>query len=282
MNRKRLLLAALLGLLVLSIAYAFWAMPRQEQAPPRTATPAAAAKAATPRKAGPAPAGRLHLGLLAQTEQPFPGARRDIFRFRSGWAPPVDIPPPSPPPVVEEAPPPPPPPPTAQEILQQKVGRFTFLGFLQKGQAKTVFLSSGGELYLVKAGDSFGRDGDLTARQITDSELVVGTREGTETVRVKLVEKQALKPGLVLPGGGGSTLQQKALPAGLRQGGASFPGRRAVQQQRLLPQPAAPPTEAGAEQDSAQEEQPAPDDGGTQEEPPQEEPSGGEGDGDKE
>jgi hypothetical protein len=136
-------------------------------------------------------------------------------------------------------------------------------------------------LFLVKAGESFGRDGDLMAQQITDSELVVGTREGTETVRVKLIEKQALKPGVALPGGGGSTLLQKALPAGLRQGGVSFPGRRAVQQQRLL-QPAAPPTEAEAEQDGEQEEQPAPDDGGTQEEPPQEEPSGGEGDGDKE
>ena len=280
MNRKRLLLAALLGLLVLSIAYAFWAMPRQEQAPPRTAAPPPATKAVAPGKAGPAPAGRLHLGLLAQTEQPFPGARRDIFRFRSGWAPPVEIAPPSPPPAVEA--PPPPPPPSAQEILQQRVGRFTFLGFLQKGQVKTVFLSSGGELFLVKAGDSFGRDGDLIAQQITGSELVVGTREGTETVRVKLIEKQALKPGLSLPGGGDSALQQKDLPAGLRQGGTSFPGRRAVQQQRLLPRPAAPPTAAEESPESAEDVQ-SPDDGVTEEEPPQEEePSGGEGDGDKE
>ena len=102
------------------------------------------------------------------------------------------------------------------------------------------------------------------------------------TVRVKLIEKQALKPGMALPGEGGSMLRQQALPAGLRQGGTSFPGRRAVPQQRLLPRPVTPPSEAEAKQDSEQEEQPAPDDGGTQEEPPQEEPSGGEGDGDKE
>ncbi|NJC88754.1 MAG: hypothetical protein FIB02_09575, partial [Desulfuromonas sp.] len=87
MNRKRLLLAALVGLLLLSLAYAFWAMPRQEKAPPRAEASRPAAKKPAAGKKEPPLADRLHLGLLAQLPQPFPGAGRDIFRFRGGGAP---------------------------------------------------------------------------------------------------------------------------------------------------------------------------------------------------
>ena len=89
MNRQRQLLAALVAVLAASLLYAFWTMPRQEKAPPRTAPPKpAAAKAA--KSAKPVPAGkgagqvssdRLLLELLDREPQPFPGAGRDIFRF---------------------------------------------------------------------------------------------------------------------------------------------------------------------------------------------------------
>jgi len=161
------------------------------------------------------------------------------------------------------------------------VGKFTFLGFLEKGQTRTVFLSSGGALYLVKAGDSFGRQHELIARDITASELVVGSSTGTETVRVKLIEKQALKPEQMLPGGAGTSLQQKSLPVGLRQESTGFQGRRLMPQRRLLPSPATPPAGTDMEQELPEDEQPPPDDGEIQEEPPQEGSSGGEGDGNK-
>ena len=50
MNRQRLLLAILAVVLVLSLIYAFWATPRQEQAPARSAVPSAkpAAREARP------------------------------------------------------------------------------------------------------------------------------------------------------------------------------------------------------------------------------------------
>ncbi|TLM66056.1 MAG: hypothetical protein FDZ69_07715 [Deltaproteobacteria bacterium] len=84
MNRKRLILAALVGLLILSLIYAFWTAPRQEKAPPRVESQRPAAKKpAAGKKALPA-AERLHLGLLSQAPQPFPGASRDIFRFNGG------------------------------------------------------------------------------------------------------------------------------------------------------------------------------------------------------
>lgn len=277
MNRKRLVLAALLALLVLSIAYAFWAMPRQEQAPPRAAPPRPAAKTAAPGKVVQPAADRLHLGLLTQTPQAFSGAKRDIFRFRGGWPVPVAIPVVSAPSVVEV--PPPPPPPTAEQILQQQVGRFTFLGFLQKGAARTVFLSSGGEVFLVKAGDRFGKQQELLAREITATELVVGAPEGMATVRVKLVEKQPLKPGSGLPAAIGSGAQEKGGATGLRPEGVSFPTRRPLLQQRTFPRPSVPA--AAEESQNGEVDMQPPDDGVTEEEPPQDGLPEGEDDGDK-
>ena len=197
MNRKRLLLAALLGLLVLSIAYAFWAMPRQEQASPRTAAPAAAAKAAIARKAGPAPAGRLHLGLLAQTPQPFPGSGRDIFRFHGDWstAPPVDVAPP----VAEAPPPPPPPPPTAEELLRRALSSYKVLGFLEKGGVRSLFVTDGKDVLVIKSGEHFGSRGNFIASEITATELVVAQKsDPSVTVRLPL-EVTSQEPAVISP-----------------------------------------------------------------------------------
>jgi hypothetical protein len=133
MNRKRLLLAVLIGLLVLSLAYAFWAMPRQEKAPPRVeGARSVASRSAAPKpaagKTAPPPADRLHLGLLAQEPQPFSDAARDIFRFRGAPAPTVAATAEASPPEAEEEappPPPPPPPPMPEEILREKVTRLS-------------------------------------------------------------------------------------------------------------------------------------------------------------
>jgi len=276
MNRKRLLLAALVGLLVLSLAYAFWAMPRQETAPPRDAGPRPAAKPKSSGTAGRPAADRLNLGLLAQTAQPFPGADRDIFRFRGGGMPPIEAPVVAAPP-VEAAPPPPPPPPTPEEILRQKVASFTFLGFLDKGGVKTVFLSSGGELFLVKAGEPFGKNRDLLAQEINARELVVRAAEGPETVRVQLVESEALRPALMGPGAAGPAAGSRSMPSALRQGGANIPPRRSILPQRAVSRPPLPAAEESGEQ-VEQNVQP-PDDGVKKEELLEQGLPGGDGNG---
>lgn len=277
MNRKRMLLAVLAGLLALSVIYAFWAMPRQEKVPPRAAAPRPAAQGA-PGKPGPAAADRLNLGLLAQLPQPFPGAGRDIFRFRGAPAPPVAVVPviPVPAPVPELLPPPPPPPPpTPEQILREKIAGFTFLGFLDRGGVKTVFLSGASELYLVKAGDAFGKDKSLVAREITGQELVVGSIHDAATVRVKLVEKEALMPA-TLSGGDNAGVRKVpgTVSGGGRPAGALLPSRRSVLQQRAT----APPIPAGEEAHVQEEIQP-PNENETQEAPAKEGLPGGEGNG---
>lgn len=274
MNRKRLLLAALAGLLVLSLAYAFWATPRQEKAPPRAETPRPATKKPTAGTKEPPPADRLHLGLLAQLPQPFPGAGRDIFRFRGSGTPVVEASEEAALPIEAPPPPPPPPPPTPEQVLREKVAGFTFLGFLDKGGVKTVFLSSAGDLFLVKAGERFGKGQELVAQEINATELVVRAVEGSETVRVKLVENEALKPALLTPGGvGGGGRSPAAVPGMARPGGGMFPSRRSILQQRAPVQ-----TAPSAEEEEIEVDEPSPDDNANQEEPDQGAP-GGEGNG---
>jgi hypothetical protein len=243
MNRQRLLLAGLALVLVASLLYAFWAMPRQETAPPRasSAKPAAKAAAAPPAVAGkgerlPKPAtDRLQLELLNREPWEFPGADRDIFRFRGGWAPPVVVA--SEPVEDEPPPPPPPPPPTPEEILHQKVAGLTFLGFLEKAGVRTVFLAVDGEVVLVKAGDRFGKDKLLVAREITAKQLVVGWLQGAETVRIQLLEK--LSPATITAGGEKAGSAGSAPAPGLRPVGTPFSPRRVLVPQRVpMPPPA--------------------------------------------
>ena len=198
MNRKRLVLAALLGLLVLSIAYAFWAMPRQEQAPPRVAAPRPAVKANPPGKASQPAANRLHLGLLAQSPQPFPGSGRDLFRFHGDWnsAPLVDVAP-----LVEEAPPPPPsPPPTPEELLRKDLSSYKVLGFLDKRGTRSLFLTDGNNITVIKAGERFGARNGFIAREISATELVVQTADrSATTITLPLEQGSNLEPAVMAP-----------------------------------------------------------------------------------
>ena len=199
MNRKRLLLAALLGLLGLSLAYAYWAMPRQEQAPPRAAAPRPAAKAASPGKVVSQPAAnRLHLGLLDQTEQPFPGSGRDIFRFQGRWSPVPTVA--EVPPEKVVPPPPPPPPPTPQELLRQALASYKVLGFLEKGGVRSLFLTDGKDVLVIKPGERFGSRGNFIASEITAKELVVAQKsDPSVTVRLPLGDVRNQEPAVMSP-----------------------------------------------------------------------------------
>lgn len=201
MNRKRLLLVVLVGILALSVVYAFLATPRQQKSPPQSA-----AKKPTSldlRKPEPSRPSRVHLDALVQQETDFPGARRDIFRFR-----PRPAPRPQPPPVVPEVPNEPEPVvaetptpvmPTPAQVTEKELARFTFLGFLAKGGERTVFLSSGGELFLVKPGERFGKEMEFLVTGIKEQILSVQRIGQQGITQIPLVENEALRPSVSAP-----------------------------------------------------------------------------------
>jgi hypothetical protein len=136
-------------------------------------------------------------------------------------------------------------------------------------------------LFLVKAGESFGKARDLLAQEITATELVVRAAEGPETVRVRLVENEALKPALMGSGAAGAGSAPRIVPGGLRQGGTSIPPRRGILPQRGAFRSPQPEVEEDADEEVPQDVQP-PDDGVKQEEPLEQGLPGGDGNGNKE
>jgi hypothetical protein len=200
MNRKHMILAALLGVLVLCMLYAYLAAPRLEKAPPRSAgkpMPSAVAKAPDKLQAK-VSQDHIDFTFLEVEEQEFPGATRDIFRFvqRRPEPTPVVIKEPEviePPPVVIEEPMVP------VEVVQQSLAQFTFLGFLDKGGEKTVFLSSEGSLFLAKRGEQFGIDMEFTVENIDDDLLMVRPEGRDFLIDIPLIEQQKLQASVSAP-----------------------------------------------------------------------------------
>lgn len=199
MNRKQMTLFALLGILLLCVSYAYLAMPRQQKAPPRTVVK----RPDTVEHVGTASATegfsqRVMLDNLTTEPLDFPGAERDIFNYktRSRPAPVVKAPVVSPTETVTEVPaiiaPP-------IEEMQRALGKFTFLGFLDKGGEKTVFLSSGGALFTVKRGEHFGPNREFLVAGLDDKMLTVQRNGGGSKMQVPLVENQQLQPVISSP-----------------------------------------------------------------------------------
>lgn len=188
MKGKLRILLVLLVLLCLSVVYAVWMSPRQEEISVRKV-------AVQPRQeAAAAPAGdlpKLQLELLDTEPQAYPGAERDIFQFKSlrrtgpvkKASPPKKI---LRPPVAEQ-------PETAvPPQVNRELSRFTLLGFVETTAGKTVFLSSGGETFIARTGQSFGRDQEFLVEHIHGNQLVV-SRNGTDAlIEVALVENEPL------------------------------------------------------------------------------------------
>jgi len=195
MNRKRVILASLLGVLALSLLYAYIATPRLEKAPPRTANQRVlpvAVKATDGLKSKSVQA-RINFDFLTVEPEDFPGAKRDIFRFRQMR--PVQT---ETPVAMVETPTPPVtsavvmPETVPLAVVQQSLGKFTFLGFLEKAGEKTVFLSSGGDLFLVKRGERFGADQEFLVAAI-DGNLLQVSHDGREgLIEIPLIEQQKL------------------------------------------------------------------------------------------
>ncbi len=195
MNRQRQLLLIVLLLLVAAVVSAYMRWPRQKSvdtlkyAPGQKATMVAAVPATTIPVAGD---GRvLRLDLLDGEQTPFEGYRRNLFKsflvedikasrqkseaVRSAQPPPVNIPRP---PVISEAP-------------KRELTQFAFMGFFEVDNRKTVFLSRGKEMLLVREGRVFA--GKYKAVSITDQALTIQVMDTNDQIVIPLVENRISK-----------------------------------------------------------------------------------------
>lgn len=197
MSRKRVLLAILLGVLCLSVVYAYLATPRQQKAPPRLTSAEPRRVAVTSDRPSEV---KVRLDQLETEEEPFPGAERDIFRFKAKPAPPPPEPKPTPPPSpVVSLQPSQAAPVTPLETARKALSEFSFLGFLEKGNVRTVFLTSGGELFIVKRNDRFGKDQEFLVTGLSDQTLTVQRRGEQTPMTIPLVENERLQPAVSKP-----------------------------------------------------------------------------------
>lgn len=188
MNRKKVVLSILLSLLVLAIVYSFWRMPRQKSVAVLKFSPGARARAGSTLFSKNSGETAVHLDLLKRPVGEFSGFRRNIFApifQEKREAPPLPrvkktkravLPPPLP--VLQ-------PPPVQRELAQ-----FTFLGFLQKGNKKTIFLTSNNEIFLVKKGDTIL--GKYEIAGITDEVLTIRPRDNGGEIIIPLMENRPL------------------------------------------------------------------------------------------
>jgi len=249
MNRKRVILAALLCVLALCVLYAYVATPRLEKAPPRTESQRVRSEAkATEELQFKSAQARINFDFLTVEPQDFPGAKRDIFRFKQMR--PVRTETPvaiveTPEPIVVAMPEAVP-----FAVVQQSLNKFTFLGFLEKAGEKTVFLSSGGDLFLVKRGENFGADQEFLVDAIDGNILKVRHVGRDGLVEIPLIEQQKLNASVSAPA--------HRAP---RAGAASQPTPRTFTPKRRMLRPAAPQeneepfTEINEENDPAVEQE---------------------------
>lgn len=195
MNRQKLILAVLLVLFVCSLIYSFIRMPRQKRVEKLKYQQGMVAEPVRTRQAAADDAARVRLDLLDQAGGRAHSGGRNIFR--SGPAVEVKkikipLPPPPPPPQMVVPPVVVAPPPAVVEPtpLQRDMATFTFLGFLKKESRKTIFLSNGKEIFLVKKGDRIAGKYDVTS--LTDEALTISSLQGGGEILIPLVENKPL------------------------------------------------------------------------------------------
>jgi len=89
--------------------------------------------------------------------------------------------------------------PVAVDMVSQALSQFIFLGFLDKAGEKTVFLSSGGNLFLVKRGESFGDNQEFLVADIDDDLLKVRHAGQEGLVEIQLIEQKKLSASVSAP-----------------------------------------------------------------------------------
>lgn len=196
MNRQRLILFVLVLLFGVAALWSYSAMPRFKTVDPSTykpvqqAKPAKPAAAATDKPSRNADDGtRLKINLLAAEPAGFQGYRRNIFKpvfvdeMKVARQRAVAI---MPPPRV-------PAPPVAPVVMQPEaapLARFTFLGFLKKGNVKTIFLENEKNILLVKKGDKIA--GRYEATEISDQALTLKVTDSGAEMVIPLLENRPL------------------------------------------------------------------------------------------
>lgn len=193
MSRQRLILTLVFGLLLLALGYAYWATPRQQKVAAKTPAKAAEKRGSEAKAATSTPQGTLRLDLLQREDEKFSGSKRDLFSLRKAPPPPPAMPPPMQMPVRPLLPPVPA---VEQEAgaVARALGQFTFLGFLQKDGAKTLFLSSQGEIFVAKKGDAFGKQKEFVITDVSAETLTIRQGSGPGIITVSLKEQRPLAP----------------------------------------------------------------------------------------
>lgn len=189
-------LGFLIPVFIAALIYGYLQMPQQERVTTGMKKQPPGDKSAVKGSEG---YPRLRSDLLERKSQPYPGVRRNLFfsSFVSGLGEDeVEVPPEEPlevivPPVEEVPPPPPPPPPSPQEIVQKELALYRFIGFFKKGEKKTIFLSSAGEVLLVRKGDYLGRDRKYYVVNITDTNMEL-RKAGAGDFTIKLTDQESL------------------------------------------------------------------------------------------
>lgn len=196
MNRQRLVLTICLGLFVCSLLYAFLRMPRLKTVEKLKYVPGMTTEAARAPQNKDADTVRVRLDLLDSKKGRVFSGGKNIFYGIFMEPPkktilPLPLPPP-PPPVI----PPPPLPVPSQPVvveptpLQREMATFTFLGFLKKDNRKTIFLSNGKEIFLVKKGDKIAGKYDVTS--LTEETLTISSAIDGGEILIPLVENKPL------------------------------------------------------------------------------------------
>jgi len=166
-------------------------MPKQERVAKLIYQPGMTAKPVKSVQSGESDVARVRLDLLEKGGGTLPSGGKNIFRalYDVGIKKTlIPLPPPPPPPPVKIFVPPP------QVIeptpLQREMATFTFLGFLKKDNKKTIFLSNGKEIFVVKKGDKISGKYDVTA--VTEEALTITSIESGGEVVIPLVENSPL------------------------------------------------------------------------------------------
>lgn len=110
----------------------------------------------------------VRLDLLTGKRPPYGKIKKDIFRPLKVFVPSKPPPPPSEA-VYEKPVPKPPVPPTPPTKLEAFTSSVRFVGFMAKDWDKTVFLSRGEEIFLVRVGDVL--EGRIRVADITEAQL---------------------------------------------------------------------------------------------------------------
>jgi hypothetical protein len=196
MNRQKLVLTVFIGLFLCSLVYAFWRMPRQKTVEKLKYVSGMAAESSRIKQNKDAEGVRLRLDLLeAKKGRSFSGGKNIFLGFYSETPKKLLIPLPLPPPPPEKKPVPvevkPLLPVVAEPTpMQKEMATFTFLGFIKNENRKTIFLSNGKEIFLVKKGDKIAGKYEVTS--LTEETLTVAAIADGGEVLIPLVENKPL------------------------------------------------------------------------------------------